>query len=83
MITQRHNPAYRPADLNPGIFAGVFYFFVHSSWLFKNLPEGYHEYVIDGGCHAYFGSYGEQDGDGTSTITNSEQIQATVDLLAH
>ena len=26
MITQRHNPAYRPADLNPGMFAGVFYF---------------------------------------------------------
>ena len=49
----------------------------------KNLPEGYHEYVIDGGCHAYFGSYGEQDGDGTPTITNSEQIQTTVDLLAH
>lgn len=49
----------------------------------KNLPDDYHEYVIDGGCHAYFGSYGEQDGDGTPTITNAEQIQTTVDLLTH
>jgi len=31
------------------------------------------EFIIDGGNHAYFGSYGEQEGDGTATITPSEQ----------
>lgn len=42
-----------------------------------NLPEDYREVVIDGGCHAFFGVYGKQDGDGTPTITNDEQIQMT------
>ena len=44
----------------------------------SNLPEDYREVVIDGGCHAFFGVYGKQDGDGTPTITNDEQIQMTV-----
>ena len=43
----------------------------------SNLPEDYREVVIDGGCHAFFGVYGKQDGDGTPTITNDEQIQMT------
>ena len=43
-----------------------------------NLPENTLEYVLEGGCHAYFGSYGPQDGDGIPTITNEEQIQITV-----
>lgn len=43
-----------------------------------NLPESTLEYVLEGGCHAYFGSYGPQDGDGIPTITNEEQIQITV-----
>ena len=30
----------------------------------SNLPEDTYEYVIDGGCHSYFGSYGLQKGDG-------------------
>lgn len=34
-----------------------------------NLPENTIEAVIDGGCHAFFGNYGTQDGDGTPTIT--------------
>ena len=34
------------------------------------------EYVLDGGCHVGFGSYGTQDG--VPTITNEEQIQMTV-----
>ena len=45
---------------------------------YSNLPKSTHEYVIEGGCHAYFGSYGFQNGDGTPTITNVEQIQITV-----
>lgn len=44
-----------------------------------NLPEDTLERVIEGGCHAYFGSYGAQDGDGIPTITNEEQIQHTVE----
>ena len=39
-----------------------------------NLPEDFKEVIIDGGCHAYFGMYGAQDGDGTPTLTNEEQI---------
>lgn len=44
----------------------------------SNLPSDFTEFVIDGGCHAYFGMYGPQDGDGTATITNEEQISLTV-----
>lgn len=43
-----------------------------------NLPEDFTEVVLEGGCHAYFGMYGAQDGDGTPTISNEEQIAATV-----
>lgn len=35
------------------------------------------EYVIEGGCHAYFGDYGFQDGDGTPSITQKEQNAIT------
>jgi len=38
--------------------------------------------VIDGGCHAYFGVYGHQDGDGTPTISNQQQIELTAQQLA-
>ena len=47
-----------------------------------NLPADTVEVVIEGGCHAYFGSYGAQDGDGTPTITNEEQITQTADAIA-
>ena len=43
----------------------------------SNLPADFCEIVIDGGCHAYFGMYGAQDGDGIPTITNEEQIHLT------
>lgn len=48
----------------------------------KNLPENFREVIIDGGCHAYFGMYGAQDGDGTPTVTNKEQIMASADAMA-
>ena len=35
----------------------------------------------DGGCHAGFGMYGPQDGDGTPTITATEQITRTADAI--
>ncbi len=46
-----------------------------------NLPADFKEVIIDGGCHAYFGMYGAQDGDGTPRITNIEQINATAELI--
>ena len=47
----------------------------------SNLPDGFCEVVIDGGCHAYFGMYGAQDGDGTPTISNHEQINRTAEHI--
>ncbi len=46
-----------------------------------NLPENYTEIVIDGGCHAYFGMYGEQEGDGVASVSNQEQIEKTADAI--
>ncbi|MBQ9759831.1 MAG: alpha/beta hydrolase, partial [Clostridia bacterium] len=43
----------------------------------KNLPQGFAEIKIEGGCHAYFGMYGEQDGDGIPSISAEEQIRVT------
>jgi len=47
-----------------------------------NLPDGAIEAVIAGGCHAGFGNYGPQDGDGTPTISGGEQIAWTVERIA-
>lgn len=47
-----------------------------------NLPFDVIEEKIDGGCHAYFGSYGEQDGDGKAVITSKEQITRTAEIIA-
>ncbi len=46
-----------------------------------NLPEDFMEFVIEGGCHAYFGIYGEQAGDGEATITQVEQIETTAEKI--
>ena len=46
-----------------------------------NLPESFTEVIIEGGCHAYFGMYGLQDGDGTPTISNEDQIYRTVEHI--
>ena len=48
----------------------------------SNLPEDFTEVVLDGGCHAYFGMYGEQEGDGIPAISNAEQIEKTADAIA-
>lgn len=47
----------------------------------SNLPSDFTEVIIDGGCHASFGMYGAQDGDGTPRITNEEQIALTADAI--
>lgn len=49
----------------------------------ENLPKDTRELVIEGGCHAYFGSYGAQEGDGAPAITMEEQIQEAVNVSVH
>ena len=46
-----------------------------------NLPADFVEIILKGGCHAYFGMYGAQEGDGIPTITNEEQIRMTEDAI--
>ena len=48
---------------------------------YVNLPKDTTEFVIENGCHAYFGSYGEQAGDGTAQITPQQQWDTTVQLI--
>ena len=48
-----------------------------------NLPDDFEEIVLEGGCHAGFGMYGEQKGDGVPAITNEEQINMTADVIAN
>lgn len=45
------------------------------------LPEGAETLEIDGGNHAYFGTYGPQNGDGEATITPAEQQERTADAI--
>ncbi len=47
-----------------------------------NLPNDFTEYVIGGGNHANFGMYGEQKGDGISSLTPTEQILLTAEKIA-
>ena len=48
----------------------------------QNLPDDFRELVIDGGCHAGFGLYGPQEGDGVPAITSQEQITITAEAIA-
>ena len=48
-----------------------------------NLPDDFTEVVIEGGCHAHFGMYGAQAGDGTPSITNEEQIAKSVEAIVN
>ena len=47
----------------------------------SNLPNDFTEVIIDGCCHAYFGMYGAQSGDGTPTISNEQQISLTAEQI--
>lgn len=42
------------------------------------MPSDYEEVQIDGGNHAGFGDYGEQNGDGTAAVSGNEQRAQTV-----
>lgn len=48
----------------------------------SNLPSDFAEVVIEGGNHAYFGMYGEQDGDGRADITPTVQIEITANEIS-
>ena len=48
----------------------------------SNLPQDTTEVLLAGGCHAGFGSYGSQKGDGTPTLSGEEQQQQTAGSLA-
>lgn len=47
----------------------------------SNINLSLTEAIIDGGCHAYFGMYGAQEGDGTPSISNEKQIILTVNEI--
>ena len=49
----------------------------------KNLPRlaDVKEYLIEGGNHCQFGSYGFQKGDNEATISHEEQIYKTVESI--
>lgn len=49
----------------------------------SNLPDNMTEIVIDGGNHAFFGSYGLQENDGVAKITAEEQISITTEALVY
>lgn len=45
------------------------------------MPEAYTEVCIEGGNHAWFAYYGEQDGDGKAVITRQEQQRQTIEAI--
>jgi len=48
----------------------------------KNLSARLTEFVIEGGCHAYFGAYGEQKGDGKPKLSAEDQIRIGSERIA-
>ncbi len=48
----------------------------------NHLPVDTIELVLQGGCHSYFGNYGEQKGDGTPSISREEQQRLTAETIA-
>lgn len=48
---------------------------------YSNLPENVVEEVIDGGNHAGYAYYGEQDGDGEASISREEQQECVLDVF--
>ena len=48
----------------------------------KNYPPSFREFTIEGGCHAFFGDYGAQKGDGTPRISREMQTGMTASAIA-
>ncbi|MBE6887444.1 MAG: alpha/beta hydrolase [Ruminococcaceae bacterium] len=49
---------------------------------YSNLPGNTEEFIIEDGCHAYFGSYGKQAGDGEAKITPQQQWEFTAETIS-
>ena len=47
-----------------------------------NISSNLYEYKLEGGNHAFFGTYGVQSGDGIATISNIEQLTATAEMIS-
>ena len=47
----------------------------------ENLAVDTTDVVLDGGCHAQFGSYGAQECDGIPTISGEEQTRQTAEAI--
>jgi dienelactone hydrolase len=47
------------------------------------MPADYTEVCIEGGNHAWFAYYGEQEGDGTANISKEDQQQKTVEVIVN
>lgn len=45
------------------------------------MPSDYTEVCIEGGNHAWFGNYGEQEGDKTASISREEQQKQAVEAI--
>ncbi len=48
----------------------------------KNLPQDLSEVVLEGACHAGFGMYGPQKGDGVPGMSTRQQLTETAILIA-
>ena len=48
----------------------------------KNAPDQTTQYVIEGGNHSQFGSYGMQEGDSPARITPEQQVEETAVAIA-
>lgn len=77
--------AYPSEDLSAAKFPVVYLYGENDKVLdrtaledsFSLVPKDYKTVKISGGNHAYFGSYGEQKGDGEATILPRDQWQIT------
>lgn len=49
----------------------------------RSFVRNMEELVLEGGNHAQFGDYGEQVGDGTATMSASEQLKETVEGIVN
>ena len=47
-----------------------------------HYPAAFEEVILEGGCHAGFGDYGAQKGDGQPVMTRETQIQKTADAVS-
>lgn len=49
----------------------------------RSFVPNMEEFILEGGNHAQFGRYGEQSGDGTATMSATEQLKRTVEAIVN